>query len=149
MGNQPKLKLKLPRTKMAKLLLPRRQFLVSLLQETWAKHEEIEADVEVVFVKETMICQLHREFLNDPTPTDIITFDLGEIPNQRKLASIVICHEVAQRNAQKYRTTFERETNRLIIHGVLHLLGYSDKTQPQRRRMRYHENKILKRLFDE
>lgn len=120
--------------------------LAAVLQEIWEAHGSEDAEIEVRFVDEPTICSLHEQFLQDPSPTDIITFDLGLMPDQRRLALLCICPIVAARHALRFRTTLRREIHRLIVHGILHLLGYDDHDPVQRRRMRYRERAILKQL---
>lgn len=120
--------------------------LAGLLEKIWQTHGANAAEVEVQFVTEAMICSLHEQFLQDPSPTDIITFDLGVTPNQRRLALLCICPGVAARHARRFHTSLRREIHRLIVHGILHLLGYDDHHPTQRRRMRYRERVILKQL---
>lgn len=116
------------------------------MQKLWQAHGAAAAEVEIQFIDEPAMCALHEQFLRDPSPTDIITFDLGMTPEQRRLASLCICPAVAQRHARRFKTTLPRELDRLIIHGVLHLLGYDDHEPAQRRRMRARENDILAQL---
>jgi rRNA maturation RNase YbeY len=58
---------------------------------------------------------------------------------------IYICPTEARRNARRYGEPFERELLRYIAHGILHLLGYDDRTRIQRERMRREEDALLKR----
>jgi len=143
----PVLKLRLPQTTFAKRTLTNRKRLSALLQELWRTRDPHCADVEVNFVSEATIRDLHQRFLRDSTPTDIITFDLGMTPHQHRLAAIYICPEVAQRHAERFKTSITEELQRLVIHGVLHLLGYDDKSPSQRQRMRTRENQILRSLI--
>ena len=138
------LNLKFPRSAEAARLLKSRRRLVAALQEVWRAHRGRPAVIEVVFVNEATICKLHEEFLGDPSPTDVITFDLGATPDQRRLGSLYICPAVARQHAARFKAPFAEEIRRLIIHGLLHLLGYDDTKPAQRRRMRERENQILR-----
>lgn len=137
------LRLKLPRTASARRLLGKSDRLVAELRALWAAHEETAAEVEVNFVDESTIQVLHADYLNDASSTDIITFDLGVSPEGVRLAALYICPEVAKRFAARYKVTPKRELQRLIVHGILHLLGYDDHVPQDKRRMRAAENKIL------
>jgi probable rRNA maturation factor len=77
------------------------------------------SEVSVSLVSDRRIAELHRRFLNERGPTDIITFQHGEI---------VISVETARRQARVFRTSLERELRLYIAHGLLHLRGYDDKT---------------------
>ncbi|MBQ4613893.1 MAG: rRNA maturation RNase YbeY [Akkermansia sp.] len=73
--------------------------------------------VEISVVDDDTIARIHGEFLNDPTPTDAITFPYGEI--------IVSC-DTAERYAQEHRLKREEELFRYMVHGLTHLHGYLD-----------------------
>ncbi len=137
------LRLKLPRTAQARRLLLQRDRLVLALQETWREHSADPAEIEVAFIDEPSIQRLHYDYLQDPSSTDIITFDLGLSPEQIRLGALYICPEVAERHASKFKTSTQKEAQRLIAHGILHLLGYDDHSPADRRRMRRREKKIL------
>jgi probable rRNA maturation factor len=98
----------------------------------------------VKFVDENTISALHRDFLEDDSSTDVITFDLGTAPDGGRIAAIAICVPVAGRYAEKYRVSLCEELQRLVIHGALHLLGFDDHTTAGKKRMRFFENKILR-----
>jgi probable rRNA maturation factor len=75
--------------------------------------------VDVVLVSDKRITEIHRRFLSDATPTDVITFQHGEI---------VISVETAKRQARLFRTSVQHELRLYLAHGLLHLHGYEDKT---------------------
>lgn len=74
----------------------------------------------------------------------MLTAPPNELPT---LGDIVISVETAARNAKRYRQTLERELVRLVIHGTLHLLGYSDATPKQRRKMALKELRYLRQFL--
>jgi probable rRNA maturation factor len=76
-------------------------------------------EVSVALVSDRRIADLHRRFLNERGPTDVITFQHGEI---------VISAETAKRQARAFQTSLEDELRLYIAHGLLHLHGYDDKT---------------------
>ena len=78
----------------------------------------------------------------DDTYTDIITFDYveGDVVS----GDILISIDRVRDNAQKYAVTFEQELHRVMIHGVLHLLGNGDKSEKEAAKMRQLENAALK-----
>jgi probable rRNA maturation factor len=77
------------------------------------------AKVELVLVSDKRIAEIHQRFMNDPSPTDVITFQHGEI---------VISVETAKRQARQFGTTLDHELRLYIVHGLLHLHGFDDKT---------------------
>jgi probable rRNA maturation factor len=76
-------------------------------------------EVNVVFVSDDRIAEIHRRFMGDPAPTDVITFDHGEI---------VVSTETAKRQARRFGTTLEHELGLYLVHGLLHLAGFDDRT---------------------
>ncbi len=120
--------------------------LVKALNEVWRAHAAGATDLEVNFVDEPTIRALHRDFLHDDASTDVITFDLGATPAGWRITAIAICVPVAQQYAKQYLVPLRDELQRLVIHGALHLLGYDDHGIAEKRRMRYHENKIFRQV---
>lgn len=92
------------------------------------------AELEVSLVDDETIARLHGEFLGDPTPTDVITFDHGEI---------VVSTETAIARAGEFGNTPDRELALYIVHGLLHLAGYLDKSQAEFERMRDLQEEVL------
>ena len=78
-------------------------------------------EVEVTFVGDRVISDLHARFMNVPGPTDVITFAHGEI---------VISATTAARQAAEFGQDFHHELGRYIVHGLLHLNGHQDATPP-------------------
>ncbi len=97
-------------------------------------------EIEVSFVSDKAIARVHGEFLDDPTPTDVITFPHGEI---------IISLDTAQRQAVEHGESYEREVALYIIHGLLHLAGWDDHEESQRHEMHLRQLKILSESFDE
>jgi len=83
-------------------------------------------------------------FLNHDTYTDIITFD--NVEGNLVSGDIMISVDRVGENARQMSLPFERELHRVIIHGVLHLLGYKDKTDEDASVMRQKENESLRFL---
>ena len=82
------------------------------------------------------IAGLHAEFFNDPTPTDVITFPLGdEASDDAYLGDVVVSFEKAVQQADDGRHSPAREVAFLALHGLLHLCGYHDATDEQREAM--------------
>ena len=96
-------------------------------------------EVSLYFVTERAICQLHRQFFDDPSPTDCITFPI----DQETLGEIFVCPKVAICYASEMQIDPYEEVALYIIHGLLHLIGYDDLTPPERRIMRKNEKKCM------
>ncbi len=95
------------------------------------------------FVSTEQIEEINIEYLNHHYSTDIITFNYEGKKNLID-GEIFISSKDAEANSKKYNVSFNEEIIRLVIHGILHLLGYDDKTQPQKIIMKKYENKLLK-----
>ena len=74
--------------------------------------------------------------------TDIITFDFSEKKDQIE-GDLYISVDRVKENAKKYGDTFKTETIRVVLHGLLHLIGYKDKSEKEKKRMRVLENKYV------
>ena len=101
-------------------------------------------EVSYVFCPDEYLYKINVEYLQHKTYTDIITFDYTE--NNVINGDIFISVERVKENAQLYKTTFENELNRVIIHGILHLLGYKDKSDDDAKTMRNKEDFYLSLL---
>lgn len=97
--------------------------------------------LSIVLVNDRQMAALNRQYHHTSGPTDILTFDYGD--GQAELI-ISVDHSIA--HARRYRTTPSRELALYVIHGILHLQGYDDRTPAQRRRMRAAERRLLSRL---
>ena len=109
--------------------------------------EEIhDAEVSLAFVDNTTIQQLNKRYLQHDEPTDVLSFPLSE-PNARRLAGeLVIGAEVAQVEAQSRGHPVQAELALYVIHGLLHLCGYDDKTPDGVTAMHERERHYLRQL---
>lgn len=94
----------------------------------------------LIFCDDTMMKKLHKQYFDDDTETDVITFNLEE---ETIDAEIYIGVEQAFRQSMQYRVSLTEEITRLIIHGLLHLGGYTDEEATGRRAMKKEEEKYL------
>jgi rRNA maturation RNase YbeY len=98
--------------------------------------------INYMFCNDDELLEINVKHLNHNTLTDIITFDYTE---DKKISSdIFISVDRVLENAKKFEVTFEEELRRVMIHGVLHLCGYKDKSKPDAELMRKKENWALK-----
>ncbi len=109
------------------------------------KAEKMRArEISVVFATDEYLRKLHRDFLKNDRYTDVITFDLSE--GEGIEGEIYVSLDRARYFAREYQEPFHREVARLVIHGLLHLKGYSDATPAQRQEMHQRENQHLKNV---
>jgi probable rRNA maturation factor len=105
------------------------------------------AQVAVHFVGASEMTLLNETFLGHPGATDVITFDYRkDAPAGCLSGEVFVCVDVAMAQAPEFRTTWQEELARYVIHGVLHLLGYDDKSPAPRKRMKLEEERFLKEL---
>jgi probable rRNA maturation factor len=95
-------------------------------------------EIEVSLVSDEVISQVHGDFLQDPTPTDVITFHHGEI---------LISLDTAARQAAELSQPYEREVALYLIHGLLHLAGWHDADETERAEMHRLQEIILDRIY--
>lgn len=98
-------------------------------------------DISYLFCDDAYLIEVNRTYLDHDTYTDIITFDYVE--GDTISGDILISVERVKENAQLFNTTFDQELHRVIIHGVLHLLGQGDKTKAEAAQMRKKEEAAL------
>ena len=100
-------------------------------------------EITICFVDDKIIRVLNFRYLGRNRPTDVIAFDISENKEQI-LADIVISTDTAVKNSKAFKTSPLYEVYLYVIHGVLHILGYDDKTAQQRKVMEYKAQRILK-----
>ena len=98
--------------------------------------------INCIFCSDDYLLKINKKYLNHDYYTDIITFDFSEDKNKLE-GDLYISVDRATENARFYKTTRELEIIRLITHGCLHLIGYSDKTKKEKKRMSSLENKYI------
>ena len=102
-------------------------------------------DVNYIFCNDDELLEINLQHLNHNTYTDIITFDYTE--DKKINSDIFISVDRVVENAQKFKVSFEEELHRVMIHGILHLCGYKDKSKADAELIRKKENTALK-LFN-
>lgn len=115
------------------------------IEEVAASHSRRVGNLNYLFVNDEEILEANRQFVNHDYYTDIITFDYSH--GDRISGDIMISLETVATNAEKFGVTYFRELLRVIIHGVLHLVGINDKGPGEREIMEAAENKALS-LYD-
>ena len=105
------------------------------------KEQNTIGDINIIFCDDTFLLIKNKKYLNHSSLTDILTFDFS---TEKSLSGdIFISTERVKENATKYNVSFNKELNRVIIHGILHLLGYKDKTEKEKKIMRKKEDFYL------
>lgn len=111
-----------------------------ILSSASEESKEVE-EINYIFCSDNHLHSMNVEYLKHDTLTDIITFDLSD--NQAISSDIYISIDRITENAKDLGTNFESELHRVMIHGVLHLIGYGDKTTEDQTVMRGKEDYYL------
>ncbi len=110
-----------------------------------AEKVSINRDVVIAVVGDKAIRRLNRQFHGVDAPTDVLSFPSGA---HQTLGDIVISYETARASARKAHWRTRDELDLLIVHGILHLLGYDDIDLGDRARMWKRQEKIMGRKID-
>lgn len=102
--------------------------------------------VSVLLTDDRRIAKVHKDYLNDPTPTDVISFGLPKSSPEAKagyLGDVVVSAQTAKRAAPGFGQTPAAELERYCVHGTLHLLGYDDHSAKDHKEMHAAQEKYL------
>jgi probable rRNA maturation factor len=126
------------------------------------------AEVSLIFSDEATIAELNQRFMGKSGPTDVLSFPIDDepLPSGRSpdaggsgpgegpeleipqlVGDIVICPSVAERNAVEHDCSFDDEVALLVVHGVLHLLGWDHMVDEEAERMEARERELLRRHY--
>lgn len=98
-------------------------------------------EINYIFCSDNYILKINKEYLNHNYFTDIITFNYNEV--KKVNADIFISIDTVKSNANSRKIDFENELHRVMVHGILHLVGYNDKTPTQQVEMTSKEDYYL------
>jgi probable rRNA maturation factor len=115
--------------------------LISWIKSVLEKEQKELIQLTFIFCSDDYLIEINQEYLDHNTYTDIITFPYLEPPLIE--GDIFISIDRVAENARQYQVSFEQELHRVMIHGVLHLCGYLDKTEEEASKMRAKENEAL------
>lgn len=101
-------------------------------------------ELTFIFCSDEYLLNINKSYLNHDTYTDIVTFDNSDKPGFLT-GDIFISIDRIRDNAQKFKVSEDDELHRVMIHGVLHLLGYGDKTKDAKVKMTAKEDEYLKK----
>ena len=101
--------------------------------------------INYIFCSDNYLLEINKQYLNHKTFTDIITFNYSQNPKLLQ-ADIYISIDRVKDNAKAFGVSTSSELHRVIIHGVLHLLGFNDKSKAEKLKMREKEDSCLSLL---
>lgn len=128
--------------------LTRQKVLKDWIKKILSQHSLKVGDINYLFTNDEEVLKVNQEFLGHDYYTDIITFDTSDygfpgVDEDKVSSDIVISVDTVRDNAALYGATFEDELHRVIIHGILHLIGYDDHEEEDKREMREAEDRAL------
>lgn len=122
-------------------VLDKQRLIAQWIKNSITEEKKKLGEINYIFCNDSYLLDKNISFLNHDTLTDIITFDYSE--NNVLSADIYISVERIKENALIFAVSFEEELKRVMIHGILHLVGYKDKAEKETVEMRNKENYYL------
>lgn len=104
--------------------------------------KKVVGSINFIFCSDDYLLEINKKYLQHNTFTDIITFDSSEVDSHLS-GDIFISIDRVKENAKHFRARFVNELHRVMIHGMLHLAGYKDKDEEQKKLMRSKEDYYL------
>ena len=112
------------------------------LDKTAAKHHKKIRSIHIIFCSDDFLLNINKQYMNHDYYTDIVTFHYGE-KKEPLFGELYISIDTIRENAKKYKVKTEFEKRRVIIHGLLHLLGFEDKNPEEKEIITSLENNYL------
>jgi len=117
------------------------KFLKKVVKKVFKKEKKEKAELSIALIGQGRIRELNKKYRKKNRATDILAFP-GD-----GLGEIVICLREVKKNAKKYKASFEKELARVLIHGLLHLLGYNhEKSEKAAQKMEEKQNYYLEKI---
>jgi probable rRNA maturation factor len=120
------------------------EFFINWLSSTCAEENKVLEEVNLIFCSDEYLLKMNVEYLQHDYYTDIISFDYCE--ENRILGDLFISKDRVLDNAEQNNVSFLLELQRVIVHGVLHLCGYKDKSEEEEKLMRSKEDYYLSKI---
>ena len=125
---------------------PNEKICKSIINYVFRKEKINLYEISVIFTSDIYVSDLKKRFFLKDQWTDVIAFPLHSNKKEKIEGEIYISMPTAKENADKFNQAYEKEVARLIIHGVLHLLDYSDQSYKEKQTMSKMEENILKEI---
>jgi rRNA maturation RNase YbeY len=116
---------------------------VKWLKSVLQSYQRSDFALNIIFVSDEKLRQMNQEFLRKSYYTDVITFDNSDAGTDLLEADVFISVDRVRENAIDMQIDFQDELDRVMVHGVLHLLGFKDKIESEQLRMRQAEDQAL------
>ena len=123
---------------------PNKDLCILIIKNIFKFHKIKLYDISIIFTSDIFVSDLKKKFFSKNQWTDVIAFPLHNNKDTKIEGDIYISMPTAIVNADKYNEPYEKEVARLMIHGVLHLIGFSDDTKKEKDIMSKIEDRLLK-----
>lgn len=127
-----------------KFILKNKTKIRNWINDSISNEQKKLGSINYIFTSDSYLLSINKEYLNHNYFTDIITFNYCE--ESQINGDIFISIDTVTNNSQRFNVSFLNELHRVMIHGVLHLVGYDDKTEEQKEEMKQKENEYLDRF---
>jgi probable rRNA maturation factor len=118
---------------------------VKIIEEVIMKEGRISGDLNFIFTDDESLRRINKQFLKHDYFTDVISF--GYNSENKIEGEIYISIDTVRENSINYNVSLKKEVIRIMVHGVLHLLGYDDKSRSEKEKMRLMEDLILRDFY--
>ncbi|AQQ69774.1 Endoribonuclease YbeY [Limihaloglobus sulfuriphilus] len=115
-------------------------------QAACEKYAKGPVDLNIAIVDDAAISRVHGEYMDDDSPTDVMSFDLTDDFEDFASFQVIVNAQMAQREAEKRGHSFDAELCLYVLHGLLHNLGFDDQTQIDFEKMHNAEDEILSQI---
>jgi len=127
-----------------------KKLLKNIAQRVLNEENKKRKDLSIAFVNLNKIKEINKKYKGKNKITDVLSFSgigINFIPQDKNLGEIIICLKEVKKNAKKYKSEFKTEITRVLIHGILHLLGYDhEKSEKETKKMENKQNYYLSLL---
>ena len=121
--------------------LPNKALHRNWLKQVVISEGKVIGNINFIFCSDVYLLNVNQKYLSHDYFTDIITFDYCE--NNKMIGDIFISIDTVQKNSVEFKNTFPEELDRVLVHGILHLIGYKDDSENNKIEMRNKEDFYL------
>ncbi|MFQ5769159.1 MAG: rRNA maturation RNase YbeY [bacterium] len=115
-----------------------------IANRVWRHEGKKDAQINIILVNDEYIRKLNKKYLHKDAVTDVIAFPISAEKATFFEGEMYVCIDRVLENATSYNVNFNQELNRVVVHGLLHFIGYEDKTYCGKKIMTKRENHYLK-----